>query len=281
MERGKAMLLNTILLTATAFLMRTVGMMFQVYLSKKIGASGIGLFQLIMSVSMLSTTFALSGIRFTTTRLVSEELGAGSGTGARVAMKRCLLYALCFGMAAMLILWFGARAIGTNWIGDERTVLSLKILSLSLPAFSLSAVLAGYFTAVSRVVKSAAVQVIEQAVRISVIVAALSLGRSLPLERACAVIVTGGCVGEIFSFALLFSLYRRDIKKSAPPAKTPRGLRDGWFPSRRRLRLPHMQGPHFPRCKISSFRAASENTASPPKKPLRTTALSTEWCSLS
>ena len=224
MERGKAMLLNTILLTATAFLMRTVGMMFQVYLSKKIGASGIGLFQLIMSVSMLSTTFALSGIRFATTRLVSEELGAGSGAGARTAIKRCLLYALCFGMAAMLILWFGARAIGTNWIGDERTVLSLKILSLSLPAFSLSAVLAGYFTAVSRVVKSAAVQVIEQAVRISVIVAALSLGRSLPLERACAVIVTGGCVGEIFSFALLFSLYRRDIKKIRTSGEDPAGI---------------------------------------------------------
>ncbi len=39
MERGKTMLLNTLLLTATAILMRTVGMVFQVYLSKKIGAA--------------------------------------------------------------------------------------------------------------------------------------------------------------------------------------------------------------------------------------------------
>ena len=229
MERGKAMLLNTILLTATAFLMRTVGMMFQVYLSKKIGASGIGLFQLIMSVSMLSTTFALSGIRFATTRLVSEEIGKGSGTGAKSAVKKCLVYSACFGMAAMLILWFGARTIGTSWIGDARTVLSLRILSLSLPAFSLSAVLSGYFTAVSRVVKSAAVQVIEQVVRISVIVAALSLGRSMPLERACAVIITGGCAGEIVSFILLFSLYRRDIRKIPSTGKKPVGITPRMF----------------------------------------------------
>ena len=229
MKRGKTMLWNTILLTATAFLMRTVGMMFQVYLSKKIGASGIGLFQLIMSVSMLSTTFALSGIRFATTRLVSEELGRGSSEGARAAEKKCLLYASFFGTAAMLILWYGARTIGSEWIGDARTVLSLRILSLSLPAFSLSAVLTGYFTAVSRVIKSSAVSVIEQLVRISVIVAALSLGRNLPLERACAVIVTGGCVGEIVSFILLFSLYRRDVRKITSGGKAQDGITKRMF----------------------------------------------------
>jgi stage V sporulation protein B len=114
MSRVKAMLKNTILLTGTSLLMRTVGISFQVYLTKRIGASGIGLFQLIMSVSMLAATFALSGIRFATTRLVSEELGKGNPGGIKKAVVRCLVYALAFGSAAMAALYFNAEIIGTG-----------------------------------------------------------------------------------------------------------------------------------------------------------------------
>lgn len=216
MRRGRIMLLNTLLLTATALVMRSVGMAFQVYLSKKIGAAGIGLFQLVMSVSMLAATFSISGSRFATTRLISEELGKGRHDGVKAALRHCLAYAFCFGTAAALLLYFGAEQIGTVWIGDTRTVLSLKLLALSLPAFSASAVLSGYFTAVTRVAKSAAVSIIEQLIRIAVVVAALSLSPDYTLERACAVIVAGGVVGEFASFILLFILYLFDKRRYAP-----------------------------------------------------------------
>jgi stage V sporulation protein B len=223
-ERGRALLRNTLLLTLTALLMRTVGMAFQVWLSKKIGAAGIGLFQLIMSVSMLAATFSISGIRFATTRLVSMELGLGSDAGVRAAVKRCLIYSMCFGLAAAGALWFGAGHIGGVWIGDTRTVLSLRILALSLPAFSLSAVLAGYFTAVCRVIKSAAVQIIEQVIRISVVAVALSLSRSEDVARSCAVVVAGGVAGELSSFFLLYILYRLDRRRYTASGETPEGL---------------------------------------------------------
>lgn len=213
MSRGKTMLKNTILLTGTSLLMRTVGISFQVYLTKKIGASGIGLFQLIMSVSMLAATFALSGIRFATTRLVSEELGKFNPGGVKKVINRCLAYALCFGTAAMLALYFNAEMIGTKWIGDGRTVLSLRLLSLSLPAFALSHVLSGYFTAVSRVIKSAAVNIAEQLIRIAVVVGALTLASEYTVESACAIIVAGGIAGEIFSFVMLYILYVLDRRR--------------------------------------------------------------------
>lgn len=224
MKRGKKMLFNTILLTVTALLMRTVGMAFQVYLSKKIGAAGIGLFQLIMSVSMLAATFSISGVRFATTRLVSEELGNANNDGVKAAVWRCLIYSLTFGTAAMLALYFGADQIGTKWIRDARTVLSLRLLALSLPAFSLSAVLSGYFTAVTRVVKSAAVQVIEQFVRIGVVVVALSFTTGCSVETACAVIVVGGVIGELVSFFLLFILYLLDKRRFTSNNKKPTGI---------------------------------------------------------
>ncbi|MDR0904776.1 MAG: oligosaccharide flippase family protein [Oscillospiraceae bacterium] len=213
MSRTKKMLWNTALLTATALLMRGVGMAFQVWLTRKIGASGIGLFQLIMSVSMLAATFAISGIRFAATRLVSMELGANNESGVAAAMKRCIVYALCFGAAASVALWFGAPLISSKWIGDARTELSLRVLSCSLLPFALTAVLEGYFTAVCRVIKSASVNIIEQFIRIGVIVLALSASANHSLEASCAIIVAGGVVGEITSFFMLLILYLAERRK--------------------------------------------------------------------
>ena len=229
MSRGKTILKNTLLLTGTSLLMRTVGITFQVYLTKKIGASGIGLFQLIMSVSMLAATFALSGIRFATTRLVSEELGRSNPGGVKKVIIRCLVYALSFGAAAMVALFFNAEMIGTKWIGDGRTVLSLRLLSLSLPAFALSHVLSGYFTAVCRVIKSAVVNIAEQLIRIAVVVAALSLTSEYTVESACATIVAGGIAGEIFSFLMLYILYVYDRRRYAAHGVKTRGITKRMF----------------------------------------------------
>lgn len=206
------------MLTATSLLMRVVGLAFQVFLSNKIGAAGIGLFQLIMSVSMFATTFAISGIRFATTRLVSEELGAKNNSGIKKAVSRCLMYALSFGLAASFMLYFGAEFVGTRLIGDSRTVLSLRLLSISLPFLSMGSVLSGYFTAVGRVTRSAIAQILEQVVRIATIVAVLFFMNITDIEKACAAIVIGGIAGEIFSFLIITSFYIYD-KRRYPSGK--------------------------------------------------------------
>ena len=84
----RRLLFNTALMTAANLLMRCIAMAFQGYLAGRIGAAGLGLYSLVMSVELLATTFAVSGIRFAVTRLVSEELGLGRGSGVQGAMLR-------------------------------------------------------------------------------------------------------------------------------------------------------------------------------------------------
>ena len=50
----KKFLVNSILLVATALIIRSMGLAFRVYMSNTIGAEGIGLYQLILTVYMLS-----------------------------------------------------------------------------------------------------------------------------------------------------------------------------------------------------------------------------------
>ena len=48
MKNTKRLLINTLTLAATSFLMRTVGVAFNVYLTGRLGAAGIGLFSLVI-----------------------------------------------------------------------------------------------------------------------------------------------------------------------------------------------------------------------------------------
>lgn len=62
MKKSKKFLYDGLLLTATALIMRTVGVVFNAYVSERIGESGMGLFTLVMSVYTFAVTFATSGI---------------------------------------------------------------------------------------------------------------------------------------------------------------------------------------------------------------------------
>lgn len=198
------------MLTATALVMRFIGLAFQVWIAGRIGSAGIGLFQLVMSVGGLAVTVAISGIRYACTRLVSEEIGLGRPGGVGRAMRRCLSYSLFFGACSSAVLYLCAEPIGFLWVGDARTVLSIQLFAMSLPFISLSSTVSGYFTATSRVYKTAIVQVSEQLLRIGLVAGMLSLAPAGDLEMTCACVVAGGVIAEVFSFIFISALYAID-----------------------------------------------------------------------
>ena len=219
----KKLLRDTALLTGSSLVMRCIALMFQVWLVARIGAAGTGLYGLVGSVGFLAATVAISGIRFAATRLVSEEIGLERRGGISEAVRLCICYSLFFGISSAAILWLCAEPIGFLWVGDARTVLSLKIVSLSLPFISLSSVLYGYFTACGRISKAAVVQVLEQFVRISLVVLFLKRAPSDDLEKCCAAVSLGGSMAELCSFLMMVVAYILDRKKYASvPEPSPR-----------------------------------------------------------
>lgn len=213
MKRGKAFFLNTVLLTGVSIALRSVGLVFHVYLSNRIGAGGMGLLYLIFSVSGFAATFAISGSRFAVTRLVSEKVGVGDWDGARRAVRAASVYAALFGLAGTAVLFFSAEFIGCRLVGDPRSVLALKVLSLSLPFLSVGAVLGGYFTAVCQPGKSAAAQTVEELTRIGTVLLCYPYLKSGDVEWSCALIIAGGVLGEITSFLFIWTLYLCDLHR--------------------------------------------------------------------
>lgn len=200
-------------MSLTSLLMRTVGVSFNAYVTRTLGAEGTGLFTLVMSVYTLAVTFAASGVNLAATRMTAEAMSRGS---VRPVMKMCVKYSLTTGGTAGVLLFVLSGVIGEAWLADSDTVLSLRVLSVSLPFIALSSALSGYFNAVRRVAKNALSQISEQFFKITL--TSLALARLVPFGRkyACAAVVGGACIAEALSCVVAGVMYFFDIKKNYP-----------------------------------------------------------------
>ncbi|MBR2956953.1 MAG: polysaccharide biosynthesis protein [Clostridia bacterium] len=221
MRNSKLLILNTTVLTLSGFLMRTIAVSFNVYLTNRIGSAGIGLFQLIMSVYALAVTFASAGIRLGATRLVTDSLCKKEASTKKI-VKLCIKYSLFTGCVIAGALFILSGLISEKWIMDKRAEYSLKILALSLPPVAVSAALNGYFTARKTLVKYSVVQLIEQLCRIGATVFGLAAAAGNGLSALCGAIAAGTTVSEVVSCILSCTLYIFDKKEKN--SFTERGL---------------------------------------------------------
>lgn len=211
MRNARLLLLNTVALTLGSFVMRTITVSFNIYLTNKIGVEGIGLFQLIITVYSLAVTFSGAGIKLAATRLVTDSLTLNR-INPRQTMRVCIEYALSAGLTVTILLYIFSGIIGKLWIGDTRAVYSLKILALSLTPISVSAALNGYFTAKKTMIKYSAVQLTEQLIKILITIYALGKCNNYELEQASGALCIGITAAEIISALISFIIYKIDTK---------------------------------------------------------------------
>lgn len=183
----------------TSLILRTIGIFFRVYMAGKIGAEGMGLYQLIFSIYTLAATFASAGISTAVTRLVADELACGTPASVRRILRRSITLSVLIGLVSAVVIFAGAELIADWWLSDTRAIPSLKALCISLPFMGASSCLRGYFIARRKVGVPSQAQLLEQAVRIVVIMGLMD--RLLPLGMAygCMAILLGDSVAEIVS----------------------------------------------------------------------------------
>lgn len=192
--------------------MRFAGIIFKVWLSGKIGSEGIGLYQVIFSFYVLASTFATSGISTAVTRLCAEEIAKEKPQNCKKILRRSLLLTFIIAAVSAVIIILGADFIGIKILGDSRTVLSLKILPLSLPFIGASSVLRGYFIAKRRILPNSIGQIIEQTARIIIIVSFINLFYNKGIAACCFGIILGDALAEAFGFLLLLLSYFVETK---------------------------------------------------------------------
>ena len=201
------------MLTGVNLLLRLVSTGFQVYLSGRIGAAGIGLLQLVMSVGSLAMTAGMAGIRTATMYLTAEELGRKRPGNVFWVLSGCLLYSIgCSGAVAVVLRLF-APFLAQHWIGDIRTMDAIRLFSCFVPVSCLCGVMVGYFTAANRIGTLAVVEITEQLFSMVVTMSVLTLWAGSDPARACQSVILGSGFSSCLTLTCLVLLRIREAVK--------------------------------------------------------------------
>ena len=209
MRKG-SLLYNTLLLTAVNLLLRGVTMVFQVYLADLIGAAGLGLLQLVLTVSAFAMTLGLCGMRTAAMYLCAEEYGKRRPDGALAALRLCSWRGLLISGFVGAALFFLADILADIWVQDLRAAESLRILGVSLPLNCLIAVWSGYFTACDRVRELVVVEIAERLISLAATFILLIFWAEADTERACCAILLGAVMASVITVIWMAVLIRRD-----------------------------------------------------------------------
>ncbi len=191
-------------MTVFSLINKLLGVFLRLFLSSRIGSEGMGLYQLIMSVYTMFSTFATAGFTVSVSRLVAEK-NERSGSDARLLLNNSFAASAVISVAATVLMLGFADITAVKFLGDARCAQPLRILALSMPFMAIAACLKGWFIAKQRVTVTSSASLFEQIVKISVIALFLNIimSGSDDIGTLCAGIVTGVTVSEICSFTYL------------------------------------------------------------------------------
>ena len=210
---------NAVVLTATALVLRLAGIVFKVWLAAHVGSEGIGLYQLVLSFYVLISAFASGGICTAVTRLCAEELANGSALGAGRVLKKGIVLSLLLSAVSLAFTFLSADFLAGTLLGDMRAAPALRVLGFSLPFMAINSCVRGYFFARRKTVSPAISQMLEQAVRILLVVLLAGSFAKRGIGFASAAVMLGDTVAEGISCIFMGLVLRYDLKRLKNTAK--------------------------------------------------------------
>lgn len=212
--------MNGIILTITSFFMRSIGMIFNLYVSNQIGSETAGIFSLIMSVYLFCVTIATSGLGLACTNLVSEQFAKNNFQQGFKAVKTCSILSVVLGLGSGLLVCTFSDVIANNWLHNSISSMPLYLIAIGLPFIAISSVINGYFSAVQKGYRNAISQIFELIIKIIVTVVLLKCYVSNGVESVCICLILADVISEICSCTLSFLLYQLDKRKYHIPKIT-------------------------------------------------------------
>lgn len=221
---------SALLLTAVNLILRLVSTSFQVYISATIGAAGVGLLQLVLSVGSLALIAGIAGIRTATMYLTAGELGRKKPENVQHVLTCCIRYSILCGSAIAIALYHLAPVLAAHWIGNPDITSAIRLYACFLPVSCLCGVMIGYFTAANRIGTLAAVEIAEQILSMAVTMLSLKLWANSEPEKACQAVIFGSGFGACLTLTLLTILRIREKPPKGRPFPLKKKLLDTAVP---------------------------------------------------
>lgn len=219
--RNHPLITGTLLLTLSGLLSRLIGFFYRIFLSQRIGAEGMGIYQLTFPIHVLTISLTSSAIQTAISRFVAQAASSGcnSTPGSPYCRKsfhneKCYLTAgltlsLSLAFACTLFLYRFSDWIAIAFLEEPRCAPLLQILSLTIPFAAIHSCINGYFYGLKKTFVPAASQLLEQFIR----VASVWLFFEISMEKHGAIslnlVIWGMVAGELAAVLFSVSFLRR------------------------------------------------------------------------
>lgn len=204
-------LLGTLLLALINFVVRLLGFIYRIILSRMIGSQAIGLYQMIFPFLMVLITIPTAGIPIAVSKLVAKENSLNHRKGVyRVLTLSLLIGGLIAGILTVLV------SLNMDFVIHRilKNELLYYPLLWTIPAISMitfSSILRGFFYGLKDIKPAAIAQVLEQITRISFVITLLYYIKPTHPVTAATIAIIGLTIGEFFG--LLFLILQFNYKK--------------------------------------------------------------------
>ena len=210
--RKYALFTGTLLLTSTGLITRVLGFFYRIFLSRTIGAEGLGLYNMVHPV--FGICFALCAGSIQTA--ISQSVAANVRKGRSIFRTGLVISVSTSFILAWLIIRFQDFLAGSILM-EPRCAPLLTYIAVSVPCAAIHACINGYYYGMQRTRVPAFAQVVEQSVRIGAVFLIADIMMEAGVEITVQLAVAGHLIGEIAS-----TLYTVAASQFFPP-KLPDG----------------------------------------------------------
>ena len=201
------LILSTIILFVSNFIVRILGFIYKIFLSRVIGESGLGIYHVLFNFLMVSIALTTTGIPTTLSCLVASKNATKDKHSKNVLFISTLYVAFFIALIISLIISFNAKYLSIKLLKDINLYLLVLGICPAVVVITISNVLRGYYYGLKDATVPAIGQVIEQLVRILFVYIIINCIKKDYLN--CYIALLGISIGEVANiFFITCCLYK-------------------------------------------------------------------------
>lgn len=220
---------STLILILSGFLTKILGFIIKVIYTRIIGEYGISLYSIAVPTYSLLLTIATLAIPISISKLVSEN----KGRSIRILTSAAFLI-ITINLVLVFVIFLTKDFLAVNLLKEPKASPIIMAFALTLPFVSISSVLKGYFAGKQNMVPHATSNILEQIVRLIIILVVLPILKEKSDMLAILGLILLTIISEISSIIVFLFFLPKKINfntKILPSKKITKDILDISIPT--------------------------------------------------
>ena len=192
---------STIILTIGGFFTKALGLLIKIILTRLIGTEGIGLYSMIMPTFLLFISLSQLGLPTALNVLISSEK-----YNSKNLIFTAIIISLTIDFIIILLLIITSNFLSSNLLNEKRLSLGLISIGFTLPFITISNCLRSYFFAKQRMYPHVITNIIEDIVKLLLILVFTPFFLNKGVKYAVAFIILTNIFSELASIIIFIIL---------------------------------------------------------------------------